>query len=181
MSATIPCTLNGRTVALGDGDHLLDVLRNEHALHSVRFGCGQEQCGACHVLVDGHSVPSCTLPPWAVANKEVVTLELAGLASRETPPAIPPPNQPLPPPQTLRIATVLHALQDAFVTEQAAQCGYCTSGILMSAAALLLHTPQPDDGQIRAALERHLCRCGAHLRILRAVARASRALQTARP
>jgi nicotinate dehydrogenase subunit A len=155
-------TLNGQSQAfpaqgLQGPAILLDVLRNHLGLRATRLGCGQEQCGACHVLVDGRSVPSCTLPLWAVEGRKLVTLEgaaeIQGEGSRES--------------------AVLQILQAEFVAEQAAQCGFCTSGMLISAAALLLQTPKPSDTQVRVALDRHLCRCGAHNRILRAVHQAA--------
>ena len=129
---------------------LLDILRHDLTLKGTRFGCGEEQCGACNVLVDGYAVASCTTPVWAAAGKTITTVE--GLGSAGAP----------------------HALQQAFLEEQAAQCGYCTSGILMSAAALLLRVPQPTEEEVRNALDRNLCRCGAHNRIVRAVLRAAR-------
>jgi nicotinate dehydrogenase subunit A len=136
---------------------LLDVLRNTLGLRASRPGCGQEQCGACHVLLNGRSVPSCALPLSAIHGQAVTTLEGANAGSQDASPQ----------------AQVLRILQAAFVTEQAAQCGFCTSGMLISAAALMLHHPQPSDLQVRQALDRHLCRCGAHNRILRAVHRAA--------
>jgi len=129
------------------------------------LGCGQAQCGACHVLLDGRSVPSCTLPLWALEGHAVTTLEgacaVSERASKNTLKSASPQAQ------------VLHILQAAFVAEQAAQCGFCTSGMLISAAALIVHNPQPSDLQVRQALDPHLCRCGAHNRILRAVHRAA--------
>jgi nicotinate dehydrogenase subunit A len=127
------------------GRNLLDVLRNDCGLTATRFGCGEGACGACHVIVEGHVIAACNTPVWAVAGKAVTTLE--GLGSPEKP----------------------HPLQEAFVAEQAMQCGYCVSGILMSAAHLLMTNPDAADSDIRAALDRHLCRCGAHNRILRAI------------
>lgn len=124
---------------------LLDVLRGELGLVGSRFGCGVGQCGACFVLLDGHPAPACDTPLWSVAGKAVTTVE--GL--RE------------------------HALLDAFLAEQAAQCGYCVSGILVSAAALLAREPHPDEAAVKDALDRHLCRCGAHGRMVRAVLRAA--------
>ena len=135
-----------------DGDTpLLDVLRNTLGLKGTRFGCGAEQCGACHVLVEGKAVASCTLPVSAVAGKSVTTIE--GLGTPEAP----------------------HPLQQAFLDEQAAQCGYCTSGMLVSAAALLESTPKPTEAQVRAALDGNLCRCGSYNRAVRAVLRAAQA------
>ena len=128
---------------------LVDALRDLLDLKGTRYGCGAGQCGACFVLVDGHALPSCDTPLWAVEGKSVTTVE--GLGT----PAAP------------------HPLQQAFLDEQAAQCGYCTSGMLISAAALLRRNPRPDEAQVRAALERNLCRCGSHNRIVRAVLRAA--------
>ena len=129
---------------------LLDILRNDLMLKGTRFGCGEEQCGACNILVDGYAVAACATPAWAAADKTITTVE--GLGSAEAP----------------------HALQQAFLDEQAAQCGYCTSGMLVSAAALLMRVPQPTENEVRNALDRNLCRCGAHNRIVRAVLRAAR-------
>jgi nicotinate dehydrogenase subunit A len=128
---------------------LVYVLREELGLKGTRLGCGQSQCGACHVMLDGVSVPSCDTPLWAAENKAVVTIEGLGQPS------------------------ALHALQQAFIDEQAAQCGYCVSGILVSAAALLVKCPQPSEAQVREALDAHLCRCGAHNRMVRAVLKAA--------
>jgi nicotinate dehydrogenase subunit A len=130
---------------------LLAVLRNDLALTGTRFGCGANQCGACNVLIEGQAVASCDTPLWAAAGKEVTTVE--GLGTAERP----------------------HPLQSAFMAEQAMQCGYCVSGILISAAALLARSPDPTEAEVRAALDRNLCRCGAHNRMVRAVLRAARA------
>jgi len=142
--------VNGKSVHVrGDGTTpLLQVLRNELGLRGSRFGCGNEQCGACMVLIDGEPSFSCARPIGSLAGKRVTTVE--GLASGGS----------------------LSPLQQAFVDEQAGQCGYCLSGILISAAALLARNPRPSRGEIAAALDRHLCRCGVHNRIMRAVARA---------
>lgn len=129
---------------------LLYVLRNDLGLRAAKFGCGLEQCGACAVIVGGEAVLSCGLPVGQVDGREISTVE--GLAP----------------------AGELHPLQRAFLEEQAAQCGYCAPGILMAAAALLAWNPEPSDAEIRRALADHLCRCGAHGRILRAVRRAAR-------
>ncbi|HJW79396.1 MAG: (2Fe-2S)-binding protein [Microvirga sp.] len=134
---------------------LLSALRGPLGLMGTRFGCGLNQCGACNVLVDGHAVASCDLPLSAAAGKDVTTIE--GLGS---------PEQPDP-------------LQSAFIAEQAMQCGYCISGILISAAALLRRNPDPSEAEVRAALDRNLCRCGAHNRMVRAVLRAAKAGQPA--
>jgi nicotinate dehydrogenase subunit A len=144
-------TINGgpRSVS-GDPDRpLLDALRHDLDLKATRFGCGEGLCGACHVLVDGRAVTACNTPLWSVAGKSVVTLE--GLGDVENP----------------------HPLQRAFIDEQAMQCGYCISGIIISAAALLAVNPAPSDMEIRAALDGNLCRCGSHNRILRAIHRAA--------
>ena len=141
--------LNGRPVEHPGGVTLLHALRGDFGLNGPRFGCGAEACGACHVLVDGKSVPSCVLAVEAVAGREVVTLE--GLGSRATP----------------------HPLQAAFLADQAGQCGWCLSGILISAAALLRSVPQPEEAEVREALQPHLCRCGSHNRMIRAVLQAA--------
>lgn len=137
------------------GAPLLSVLRGELGLMGTRFGCGANQCGACNVLVDDAAVASCDTPLWAVAGKDIITVE--GLGT---------PNRP-------------HPLQSAFIAEQAMQCGYCVSGILVSAAALLMRNPDPSEAEVRAALDRNLCRCGAHNRMVRAVLRAAQAGQPA--
>ena len=134
---------------------LIDVLRNTLGLKGTRFGCGTEQCGACFVLVDGRIVISCSTPLSAVDRKSITTIE--GLGRPEAP----------------------HPLQQAFIAEQAAQCGYCTSGMLVSAAALLERTPQPTEDEVRQALDRNLCRCGSYHRIVRAVLRAAASMEAA--
>ncbi len=151
MPSEIAFSLNGRATAVQvePGRTLLDVLRNTLALKATRQGCGLGQCGACTVLLDDCAVSSCDTPMWSVAGKEVTTLE--GLGTPEAP----------------------HPLQRAFIEEQAMQCGYCTSGLLMAAAALLKRIPQPSEDDIRQALEGNLCRCGVHNRVLRAVRKAS--------
>ncbi len=143
-------TVNGRAhdvVAAGDTP-LLNILRNDLALNGPKFGCGLGQCGACTVHVGGVPTRSCVLPVSAV-KAAVTTVEGLGTADRP------------------------HPLQAAFIAEQAAQCGYCINGMLMSAAALLKAKPRPTDAEIRSALDGNLCRCGTHLRILRAVRRAA--------
>jgi nicotinate dehydrogenase subunit A len=144
-------TVNGDSTQVeGSGDTpLLYALRNDLALKGTRFGCGSGQCGACFVLIDGHPTPACDTPLWSVAGKKITTVEGLGLAGE------------------------LHPLQNAFLAEQAAQCGFCTSGILISAAALLEKNPKPTESEVRAALDRNLCRCGSHNRMVRAVLRAS--------
>ena len=152
---TVTLHVNGSTHAVpgDDATPLLYVLRNELKLTSPRFGCGSGECGACRVCVDGVSVPSCDTPVWAIDGKTVTTLE--GLA----------PNG------------AVHPLQQAFIDEQAAQCGYCLSGILMTAAASLKENPNPSDTEVRTELDKHLCRCGSHNRIVRAVLRAAAAMK----
>jgi nicotinate dehydrogenase subunit A len=133
---------------------LLYVLRNELRLNSVRFGCGLSRCGACTVHIDGEPIRSCELPVREVVGQEVVTLEGLGTPDH------------------------LHPLQQAFLDEQAAQCGYCIPGIIMTAAHLLARNRQPSEDEIRHALNDTLCRCGAHVRIVRAVKRAARAIES---
>ncbi|MEO8923026.1 MAG: 2Fe-2S iron-sulfur cluster-binding protein [Caldimonas sp.] len=128
-----------------DETPLLYVLRNDLLLKGTRFGCGQGGCGACTVQVDGRAALSCDTPMWAVAGKSVKTIE--GLES----------------------ALGLSRLQQAFLDEQAGQCGYCLSGVIMAAQALLDRNPCPTRAQICEAIDGHLCRCGSHLRILRAI------------
>ena len=129
---------------------LVYALRNDLQLKGTRFGCGTGHCGACTVLVDGKPVQSCDAPLWSAAGKEVTTIE--GLAAQK------------------------HPLLEAFTAEQALQCGYCINGIVIAAAALLASNRNPGDAEIAAALDRHLCRCGTHVRILRAVKRAAKEL-----
>jgi nicotinate dehydrogenase subunit A len=128
---------------------LLYALRDDLGLHGPKFGCGLGQCGACTVLLDRQAVRSCQIAVSAVRNRAVTTLE--GLGSPEH----------------------LHPVQAAFVAEQAAQCGYCTNGMIMSTVALLAKTPNPSEEQARSALAGNLCRCGSHVRVLRAVMRAA--------
>jgi nicotinate dehydrogenase subunit A len=144
--------LNGvETTVDADPDRsLLDVLRGGLGLTGPHFGCGAGECGACHILLGDRAVTSCDTPLWSVAGKDVTTME--GLGSAERP----------------------HPLQRAFIAEQAMQCGYCVSGIIISAAALLMQNPSPTDSEVRAALDRNLCRCGSHNRMVRAVLRAAR-------
>jgi nicotinate dehydrogenase subunit A len=152
MAATYTLRVNGRshTVRVDDpAMPLLYVLRNNLDLHGPRFGCGLNQCGACTVHLDNKPVRSCTLPISQAAGKNVLTLE--GLGTPEKP----------------------HALQQAFIEEQAVQCGYCINGMIMQAKALLDQNKKPSDAQIRQALAGNLCRCGTHVRIVRAVKRAS--------
>ena len=156
MSAarTITLTVNAetRSVAVDPETQLLYALRNDLGLVAAKYGCGAEQCGACAVLADGEKAFSCTMTVAQAVGKAIITLE--GIGTAETP----------------------HALQKAFEAEQAVQCGYCISGMIVSATALLQTTYAPSEGQIREALARNLCRCGTHTRIIKAVQRAAREL-----
>ena len=148
----VTLNVNGKAVAIDADDPqmpLLYALRNDLGLRGARFGCGLAQCGACTVHVDGKAVRSCVMPVGSVAGKKVVTLE--GLGTPAKP----------------------HPLQKAFIDEQAVQCGYCINGMIMQAAALLQTNKKPSEQEIKAALAENLCRCGTHLRIVRAVKRAS--------
>jgi len=153
----IQTQVNGQSVlwVSDSGDSALQTLRKQMGLTASRYGCGQEQCGACHVLIDGQSKPTCQLPTEALVGRRIATLESAmNLDLPSTP--------------------FLRALQSAFMEEQAAQCGYCTSGLLISATALLMNASGTvSDLQIRAALDPHLCRCGSHNRVLKAVKKAA--------
>jgi nicotinate dehydrogenase subunit A len=144
-------TVNGRRVDVpADADTpLLYILRNDLDLKSPRFGCGEGVCGACTVLLDGRPATSCDLPVWAAAGHEIVTIE--GLGDEARP----------------------HPIQRAILDEQAAQCGYCLTGVLLHGAALLAARPHPTQAEIRAALDAVLCRCGAHDRMIRAIERAA--------
>jgi nicotinate dehydrogenase subunit A len=155
MAATYTLRVNGqsKTVRVEDPQTpLLYVLRNDLDLHGPRFGCGLAQCGACTVHLDGRAVRSCVLPISAAAGKTVLTLE--GLGTPEKP----------------------HPIQQAFIDEQAVQCGYCMNGMIMQSKALLDENKRPSEAQIRQALANNLCRCGTHVRIVRAVKRASEKL-----
>jgi nicotinate dehydrogenase subunit A len=149
----ISLKVNGvsRSVAAEPDTPLLYVLRNDFELNGAKYGCGLSQCGACTVLIDGRAARSCVTPISELAKSEITTIE--GLGSRDK----------------------LHALQRAFVEEQAAQCGYCTSGMIMTAKELLDRNPRASEQDVRAALENNLCRCGTHNRIIRAVLRAAQA------
>ena len=144
--------VNGRAqeVAAPDDTPLLYVLRNDLKLNGPKYGCGLSQCGSCTVLVDGQAVRSCVTPVGSVTGQDITTLE--GLGTLEKP----------------------SKLQQAFIDEQAAQCGYCLNGMIMSAQALLDKSPKPSEAQVRSALDGNLCRCGVHNRVVRAVMRASR-------
>lgn len=152
--------LNGKALHLegvAPDTPLLYVLRNDAGLSSMRYGCGAGQCGACTVLLDGRVVPSCLTTVAAAGSAEITTLE--GLGTPQRP----------------------HPVQAAFIAEQAAQCGYCTAGMIVAAAGLLQQNAAPGDDEIRAAMTRQLCRCGTYDRILRAVRRAAAAMKASAP
>lgn len=151
---SINITVNGsvHTTNAAPQTPLIYILRNDLGLKSAQFGCGLEQCGACKVLIDGEAVPSCKRTIESVADHNIITLE--NLGTSET----------------------LHPIQRAFLAEQAAQCGFCTAGLIVATKALLDRNPTPTDEEIRTELAIHLCRCGSHTRILKAVKRAAREL-----
>ena len=151
MPDSIDLSVNGKKHRLGVAPDtpLLYVLRNDLELNGAKFGCGLSQCGACTVLVDGTPVRSCSYPVEEAQGKTITTIEGLGTAAKPGP------------------------VQQAFIEEQAAQCGYCINGMVMTATALLQRNPHPSDIEIRQALAGNLCRCGTHARILRAVARAA--------
>jgi nicotinate dehydrogenase subunit A len=142
---------------LPDDTLLLDALRNHLGLFGPRFGCGGEQCGCCMILVDDKAMTSCATSLDVVAGRNIRTVE--GLGSPDSP----------------------HPLQEAFLAEQAGQCGYCLSGMLIASAALLMSNPSPDEATVRDALDGNLCRCGSHNRIVRAVLRAAETLKSRKP
>ncbi|SHK77942.1 nicotinate dehydrogenase subunit A [Bradyrhizobium lablabi] len=148
---TIRLTVNGRIhdVSADPDTALLYVLRNDLELNGPKYGCGLGECGACAVLIDGVAARACVIPIDGCVGREIVTLE--GLGSREHPDPV----------------------QDAFIKEQAAQCGYCLNGMIISTKALLLRNPKPSKAEIEEALHYHLCRCGAHIEIMRAAMRAA--------
>jgi nicotinate dehydrogenase subunit A len=152
MAQAISFNLNGRSVTVQVDDPkmpLLYALRDDLGLHGPRFGCGLGQCGACTVHLEGRAVRSCVTPISTVSHRRVVTLE--GLGTPQKP----------------------HPLQQAFIDEQAMQCGYCMNGMIMQAAALLQQNKHPSDDEIKSALAANLCRCGSHLRVVRAIRRAA--------
>lgn len=157
MTETFKLRVNGRDweIRAEPNTPLLYILRNDLKLKATRFGCGAGQCGACNVLFDGNAVPSCDTPLWSVPGHEITTIE--GIGGPD--------------------AGRLHPVQQAFIDEQAIQCGYCIDGIIISAVALLRRESDPSDAQIAAALERNLCRCGTHVRIFRAIRSAARAMR----
>ena len=139
-----------RSVSAAPDTPLLYALRNDLGLVGSRYGCGTGQCGACFVIVDGRAMPSCDAPLWSVSGKKITTVE--GLSKNGD----------------------LHPVQKALLAEQAAQCGYCISGILVTATAFLAQNKNPTEAEVRTALDRNLCRCGAHNRVVRAVMRAAK-------
>ena len=157
MPETFSLRVNGRPVEVrAERDTpLLYILRNDLKLKGTRFGCGEGQCGACTVLFDGNAVQSCDTPLWSAVDHEITTIEGIGGGDR------------------------LHPVQQAFVEQQAIQCGYCIDGIIMAAVALLAKNTNPSDEEIAQALSRNLCRCGTHVRIFRAVRAAARAMREA--
>jgi nicotinate dehydrogenase subunit A len=142
-----------RSVSAAPDTPLLYVLRNDLGLVGSRYGCGTGQCGACFVMVDGKAMPSCDAPLWSVSGKKITTVE--GLSRNGE----------------------LHPVQKALLAEQAAQCGYCISGIAVTAAAFLSQNKNPTEQEVRATLDRNLCRCGAHNRVVRAVLRAAKEMR----
>lgn len=152
---TLWLRVNGQAQAVdaAPATPLLTVLRNDLDLHGPKYGCGLGACGACMVLVDGVAARACVIPAAGVAGREITTLE--GLGRRGA----------------------LHAVQQAFIDTQAAQCGYCLNGMVISTVALLRHCPEPTDAQVRAALSHNLCRCGTHIEIMAAVQRAAQLIR----
>ena len=152
MGKAFEFSVNGKAVSVSPANEetpLLNILRSELGLMGTRFGCGLEQCGCCMVLIDGAPQKSCAKPIWSVAGKSITTVEGLGTPGRP------------------------HPLQQALLAEQAGQCGYCLSGIIVSAKALLDRNPSPSRAEIAQALDDNICRCGSHNRILRAVERAA--------
>ena len=149
--AQITLKVNGksRVVNTDPNTPLLYVLRNDLELHGPRFGCGLSQCGACSVIMEGNAIRSCVTPVSAAQNRNITTLEGLGTVAQP------------------------HALQAAFIEEQAAQCGYCMNGMIINAKVLLDKNPHPSDEEIKVALNPILCRCGSHLRVIRAIKRAA--------
>jgi nicotinate dehydrogenase subunit A len=149
--AQITLKVNGksRVVSTDPNTPLLYVLRNDLELHGPRFGCGLSQCGACSVIMEGNAIRSCVTPVSAAQNRNITTLEGLGTVAQP------------------------HALQAAFIEEQAAQCGYCMNGMINNAKVLLDKNPHPSDEEIKVALNPILCRCGSHLRVIRAIKRAA--------
>ena len=154
QSFTLKVNGHTHTVSAEPNTPLLYILRNDLKLKGTRFGCGEGQCGACTVLIDGKAVQSCDTPLWSAPGHDITTIE--GLGSAEAP----------------------GRLQQAFIDEQAAQCGYCLNGMIMMTVSLLTHTPDPTEAEIRSALSGNFCRCGTHIEIMRAVQRAAVLMHT---
>lgn len=158
MHPSSPCTLRvnsqQHTLQLSAEVSLMHVLRNDLALNGPKYGCGLGQCGACTVLIDGVAARSCVVPAQGVQGRAITTLEGLGSGGQ------------------------LHPVQQAFIDEQAAQCGYCLNGMILMTVSLLTHTPDPTEDQIRSALSGNFCRCGTHVEIIRAVKRAAVLIQT---
>ena len=152
MKQTLTLRVNGKvqSVTVDPSATLLNVLRDDLQLNGPKYGCGLQQCGACMVLLDGKAQPSCMITAKSATQHSITTLE--GLAAGEN----------------------LHPVQEAFVKEQAAQCGYCLNGMVISAVSLLSEDPHPDDDAIRIGMQRNLCRCGTHSRIIRAIKSAAK-------
>jgi nicotinate dehydrogenase subunit A len=152
MKASVNLHVNGKshTVNIDPDTPLLYVLRNNLALNGPKYGCGLQQCGACMVLLDGKAQPSCMLPVSSAQDHKITTLEGVSMPDDK-----------------------LHPVQQAFIEEQAAQCGYCLNGMVISAISLLNENPSPNDAAIREAMYRSLCRCGSQARVIRAIKRAS--------
>ncbi len=150
-SCNVKLTLNGasQSITVDKQASLLTVLHNDFELNSPKYGCGLGECGACTVLVDGVAARACVIPAWGVSGRSITTLEGLGVLEN------------------------LHPIQQAFIDEQAAQCGYCLSGMIMMAAALLARNPDPSTDEIHRELSGNLCRCGAHVEIVNAVQRAA--------
>src|SRR5689334_3520994 len=165
MASKLKIKVNGlvHSVTASLDTPLLYVLHNELHLHGPRFGCGLAQCGACSVLLDGKEIRSCVTPVAAVSGKSITTLEgLPALWAKERAAA--------------GAAPTLHPLQQAWIDVQVPQCGYCQNGMIIQAADLLSHSPRPNDAQIKAAMNAHLCRCGTYNAIVRAIKRAAKAM-----
>ncbi len=175
--SAVSLTVNGQTHTLSVPAQasLLNLLRNDLLLNSPKYGCGLGECGACTVLVDGVAARACVIPAHGMAGRSITTLEGLGalLIRRDLfPPVRPEVSKGARSIRSEPIAN-LHPIQQAFIDEQAAQCGYCTSGMIMMTASLLAHTPQPTEAQIRNELSGNLCRCGTHVEIVKAVRRAA--------
>ena len=157
--ALVKFSVNGQAVEieLDTDTKLVYILRNDLQLKGTRFGCGTGNCGSCTVLVDDQAAQSCDIPLWSIAGKNITTIE--GLGSAQTP----------------------HPIQSAFIDEQAAQCGYCINGMMLTLAGLLKKISEPTDDELVGALDRHLCRCGTHMRILNAARRAIVSLKAVAP